>query len=189
MGFEWSGTAYQEKHSSGQILPILGMSLVFVFLFLVGLYESWFLPISVLMIIPVAIFGALFFQYILGFSLDIYSQIGLVMLMGLSAKQAILIVEFAKDAHKNGKTVKEAAVQAASLRFRAVMMTNISFILGLLPLIFASGAGARSRHSVGITVFGGMFVVAFVGSFLVPAFYVLIEDFKSLLSAKLRNNS
>jgi len=189
MGFEWSGTAYQEKHSSGQILPILGMSLVFVFLFLVGLYESWFLPISVLMIIPVAIFGALFFQYILGFSLDIYSQIGLVMLMGLSAKQAILIVEFAKDAHKNGKSVKEAAVQAASLRFRAVMMTNISFILGLLPLIFASGAGARSRHSVGITVFGGMFVVAFVGSFLVPAFYVLIEDFKSLLSAKLRNNS
>lgn len=186
MGYAWSGTSLQEKQSSGQILPILAMSLVFVFLFLVGLYESWFLPITVLLITPISIVGALLFQYVFGYSLDIYSQIGLVMLIGLSTKQAILIVEFAKDAHEHGLSIREAALQAANLRFRAVMMTNIAFILGLLPLIFASGAGAASRHSVGMTVFGGMIAVAFIGTFLVPAFYVMIENFKLNISKKIR---
>ncbi|MBR1424425.1 efflux RND transporter permease subunit [bacterium] len=181
MGFEWSGTSLQEKQSSGQIIPILIMSLVFVYLFLVGLYESWFLPVSVLLITPVSLFGALFLQYVFGYSLDIYSQIGLVMLIGLSAKQAILIVEFAKDAHSSGLSIEQSALQAAGLRFRAVMMTNISFLLGLVPLVIASGAGAASRHSVGTTVFGGMIAVAFVGSFLVPAFYVMVENFKLYL--------
>ena len=100
------------------------------------------------------------------------------MLIGLSTKQAILIIEFAKEAHENGLPIKEAALQAAKLRFRAVMMTNIAFILGLLPLVFAHGAGAASRHSVGMTVFGGMMAVAFIGTFLVPAFYVMVEDIK-----------
>lgn len=178
MGYAWSGTSLQEKESSGQIGPILAMSLVFVFLFLVGLYESWLLPVSVLLVTPVALVGALLFQYVSGYSLDIYSQIGLVMLIGLSTKQAILIVEFAKDAHQGGLPIREAALQAAKLRFRAVMMTNIAFVLGLLPLVFASGAGAASRHSVGMTVFGGMIAVAFIGTFLVPAFYVMVEEFK-----------
>lgn len=178
MGFAWSGSSLQEKQSSGQIIPILIMSLVFIFLFLVGLYESWLLPISVLLVTPVALVGALLFQYISGYSLDIYSQIGLVMLIGLSTKQAILIIEFAKDAHEGGLSIRDAAMQAAKLRFRAVMMTNIAFILGLLPLVFASGAGAASRHSVGMTVFGGMIAVAFVGTLLVPAFYVMVEEFK-----------
>ena len=178
MGFAWSGSSLQEKQSSGQIIPILIMSLVFIFLFLVGLYESWLLPISVLLVTPVALVGALLFQYVSGYSLDIYSQIGLVMLIGLSTKQAILIIEFAKDAHEGGLSIREAAMQAAKLRFRAVMMTNIAFILGLLPLVFASGAGAASRHSVGMTVFGGMIAVAFVGTLLVPAFYVMVEEFK-----------
>lgn len=178
MGFAWSGSSLQEKQSSGQIIPILIMSLVFIFLFLVGLYESWLLPISVLLVTPVALVGALLFQYVSGYSLDIYSQIGLVMLIGLSTKQAILIIEFAKDAHEGGLSIRDAAMQAAKLRFRAVMMTNIAFILGLLPLVFASGAGAASRHSVGMTVFGGMIAVAFVGTLLVPAFYVMIEEFK-----------
>ncbi len=182
MGYEWSGTSLQEKQSSGQIIPILIMSLVFIYLFLVALYESWFLPVSVLLITPVALFGALFFQYVAGFNLDIYSQIGLVMLVGLSTKQAILIIEFAKDAHESGLSIKEAAIEAANLRFRAVMMTNIAFILGLIPLVIATGAGAASRHSVGMTVFGGMVAVAFIGTFLIPAFYVLIENFKSDLS-------
>lgn len=178
MGFAWSGSSLQEKQSSGQIIPILIMSLVFIFLFLVGLYESWLLPISVLLVTPVALVGALLFQYVSGYSLDIYSQIGLVMLIGLSTKQAILIIEFAKDAHEGGLSIRDAAMQAAKLRFRAVMMTNIAFILGLLPLVFASGAGAASRHSVGMTVFGGMIAVAFVGTLLVPAFYVMVEKFK-----------
>lgn len=178
MGFAWSGSSLQEKQSSGQIIQILIMSLVFIFLFLVGLYESWLLPISVLLVTPVALVGALLFQYVSGYSLDIYSQIGLVMLIGLSTKQAILIIEFAKDAHEGGLSIREAAMQAAKLRFRAVMMTNIAFILGLLPLVFASGAGAASRHSVGMTVFGGMIAVAFVGTLLVPAFYVMVEEFK-----------
>ena len=186
MGYAWSGSSLQEHESSGQIGPILAMSLVFVYLFLVGLYESWMLPIAVLLISPVALVGALFFQYVSGYSLDIYSQIGLVMLIGLSTKQAILIIEFAKDAHEKGMAIKDAAIQAAKLRFRAVMMTNIAFILGLLPLVFAKGAGAASRNSVGMTVFGGMMAVAFIGTFLVPAFYVMIEELK-IRTRKLKN--
>ena len=185
MGYAWSGSSLQEKESSGQILPIIAMSLVFIYLFLVGLYESWMLPIAVLLISPVALFGALFFQYTSGIfstfeslSLDIYAQIGLVMLIGLSTKQAILIIEFAKDAKESGMHYIDAAMEAARLRFRAVMMTNIAFILGLLPLVFAKGAGAASRNSVGMTVTGGMIAVAFLGTFLVPAFYVLVERFK-----------
>ena len=186
MGYSWSGSSLQEHESSGQIGPILAMSLVFVYLFLVGLYESWMLPIAVLLISPIALVGALFFQYVSGYSLDIYSQIGLVMLIGLSTKQAILIIEFAKDAHESGMGIKEAAMQAAKLRFRAVMMTNIAFILGLLPLVFAHGAGAASRNSVGMTVFGGMMAVAFIGTFLVPAFYVMIENLK-IYTRELKN--
>ena len=179
MGYAWSGASLQESESSGQIGPIIAMSLIFVYLFLVALYESWMLPMAVMLVSPIALVGALFFQYLAGYSLDLYSQIGLVMLIGLSTKQAILIIEFAKDAHQNdGLPAKEAAEQAAKLRFRAVMMTNIAFILGLLPLVFASGAGAASRNSVGMTVMGGMIAVAFVGTFLVPAFYVMIEELK-----------
>lgn len=179
MDYAWSGTSLQEQKSSGQIGPILAMALTFVYLFLVALYESWTLPIAVLLISPVALLGALFFQYIWGLSLDVYAQVGLVMLIGLSTKQAILIVEFAKDAmEKDGMEYKEAALQAAKLRFRAVMMTNIAFILGLLPLVFAKGAGAGSRNSIGVSVFGGMMAVAFLGSILVPAFFVMINVMK-----------
>ncbi|MBQ8168644.1 efflux RND transporter permease subunit, partial [bacterium] len=189
MGFSWSGSSLQEKESAGQIGPILAMSIVFVYLFLVGLYESWMLPIAVLLVSPIALLGALFFQYVAGYSLDLYSQIGLVMLLGLSTKQAILIIEFAKDAHEAGMSIRDAAMQAAKLRFRAVMMTNIAFILGLLPLVFAHGAGAASRHSVGMTVFGGMMAVAFIGTFLVPAFYVMIEEMKIKIGKRLRRKN
>lgn len=186
MGYNWSGSSLQEKESSGQIGAILAMSLVFIYLFLVGLYESWMLPFAVMFISPVALIGALFFQYIAGYSLDLYSEIGLVMLIGLSTKQAILIIEFAKDAHESGMSIIDSALQAAKLRFRAVMMTNIAFILGLLPLVFAKGAGAASRNSVGMTVFGGMIAVAFVGTFLVPSFFVLVEEFKLKSAEKLK---
>ncbi len=185
MGYAWSGSSLQEQESAGQIGPILAMSIVFVYLFLVGLYESWMLPVAVLLVSPIALVGALFFQYVAGYSLDLYAQIGLVMLLGLSTKQAILIIEFAKDAHESGMAIRDAAMQAAKLRFRAVMMTNIAFILGLLPLVFAKGAGAASRHSVGMTVFGGMMAVAFIGTFLVPAFYVMIEEMKINVARKI----
>lgn len=184
MDYAWSGTSLQEQESSGQIGPILAMAIMFVYLFLVALYESWTLPLAVLLISPIALSGALFFQYVAGLfypglSIDIYAQVGLVMLIGLSTKQAILIVEFAKDAmEKDGMNYIEAAMQAAKLRFRAVMMTNIAFILGLLPLVFAKGAGAGSRHSIGISVFGGMIAVAFIGSIMVPAFFVAVNLMK-----------
>lgn len=179
MGFEWSGSSLQEKESGGQLGMILAMSLTFVYLFLVALYESWTLPMAVMLIAPVAIIGGLLFQYVAGYALDLYSQIGLIMLIGLSTKQAILIIEFAKDAkEKGGLGTIEAAMEAAKLRFRAVMMTNIAFILGVVPLVMAFGAGAESRRSVGMTVFGGMIAVAFVGTLLVPAFYVIIEKMK-----------
>ncbi len=180
MGYAWSGKSFLEQQSSGQLIAILSMAFAFVYLFLVALYESWTLPISVMLISPIAISGALFLQYVWGLALDIYAQVGLVMLLGLSTKQAILVVEFAKDAmEKDGKHYIEAAMQAAKLRFRAVMMTNIAFILGLLPLIFAKGAGAGSRHSIGVSVFGGMIAVAFFGSILVPAFFVLLNTIKN----------
>ena len=185
MDYAWSGTSLQEQQSSGQIGPILAMALTFVYLFLVALYESWTLPIAVLLISPVALLGALFFQYVWGLSLDVYAQVGLVMLIGLSTKQAILIVEFAKEAvEKEGLHYTEAAMQAAKLRFRAVMMTNIAFILGLLPLVFAKGAGAGSRNSIGVSVFGGMIAVAFIGSILVPAFYVMINTMKEKFTSR-----
>lgn len=188
MGYAWSGTSLQEQQSSGQIGPILAMALTFVYLFLVALYESWTLPLAVMLISPIALVGALLFQYVWGLSLDIYAQVGLVMLIGLSTKQAILIVEFAKDAmEKDGLHYQLAAMQAAKLRFRAVMMTNIAFILGLLPLVFAHGAGAGSRNSIGVSVFGGMLAVAFFGSILVPAFFVLTNRMKEKTENKIKN--
>lgn len=185
MGFAWSGMSLQEMESSGQIGGIITLALIFVYLFLVALYESWMLPIAVMLISPVAIVGGLLFQYVAGYALDIYCQIGLIMLIGMSTKQAILIIEFAKEAReKQNMSIQEAAMEAAKLRFRAVMMTAIAFILGVMPLVTATGAGAASRRSVGMTVFGGMVTVAFVGTILVPAFYVVIEKVKDRYSAR-----
>ena len=180
MDFAWSGISLQEKESSGQIGSILAMALIFVYLFLVALYESWTLPMAVMLISPVAIVGGLFFQYVFGYSLDVYSQIGLIMLVGMSTKQAILIIEFAKEAReKDNLSPEDAAMAAAKLRFRAVMMTAIAFILGVMPMVLATGAGSASRRSVGMTVCGGMIAVAFIGTLLVPAFYVVIQKMKA----------
>ncbi len=188
MDFAWAGISLQEKNASGQVGLVLTLALTFVYLFLVALYESWTLPFAVMLISPVAIVGALFFQYVFGYSLDIYSQIGLIMLVGMSTKQAILIVEFAKEAkEKEQITATEAALKAAKLRFRAVMMTSIAFILGILPLVFATGAGAASRRSVGMTVFGGMVAVSCLGVLLVPAFYAIVENTKDKFSLWLSN--
>lgn len=176
--YDWSGTSAQEREASGQTAMIVGMALVFVYLFLVALYESYTIPIAVLLISPIAALGALIFQLMINQSFDIYSQVGMITLVGLAAKQSILIVEFAKEEHeKHGLSVREAAVKAAKLRFRAIMMTELAFIIGVLPMIFASGAGANSRISVGSTVFGGMIAAATLGSALTPAFYVIVQEF------------
>lgn len=175
MTYEWTDMSYQERLSAGQTGIIFALALLFIYLFLVSQYESWMIPLSVLLSVPVALAGALFSLLLLSITNNIYTQVGFVLLFGIACKTAILIVEFAKEKHEEGMTVLDAAAHAAKLRFRAVLMTAVSFILGTWPLVVASGAGAVSRRSLGTAVFGGMLVSVVVGTLLIPVFYAVVQ--------------
>ena len=188
IGLEWSGLSYQEKQAGGQTGLVLTLVFVFVFLFLAALYESWLIPVAVLLSLPVAALGAYLGVWLCGLENDVYFQIGLVMLMGLAAKNAILIVEFAKEQVDAGKGLVEATLHAASLRFRPILMTSLAFILGMLPMVMAAGPGSASRRAIGTGVFFGMIVAVVIGILLVPFFFVYINKMKNKLTLKFKKS-
>jgi HAE1 family hydrophobic/amphiphilic exporter-1/multidrug efflux pump len=183
-GYEWTGTTYQEKLSGGQTGAIFGMAIVFVFLVLAALYESWAVPFAVLLGIPFAVLGAYIGLTLRGMASDIYAQIGLVMLIGLAAKNAILIVEFAKLEYERGKPLVDAAIEGARLRLRPILMTSFAFILGSVPLAIATGAGSGARLVLGTAVVFGMSVATMIGIFIIPVFYVLVQTLQERIRGK-----
>ena len=182
--YEWADQSREEKVSGGRTPILFGLALLFVFLCLAALYESWTVPFAVLLTVPTTIFGAFLFMFMRGLENSVYMQIGLVMLIGLAAKNAILIVEFAKIRVERGMPIREAAIEAAKLRMRPIIMTSLAFIVGVFPLVFASGAGAGSRNAMGTTVVGGMALDTALGIFVIPCLFVVVEEFSEWLQAR-----
>ncbi|MET0270592.1 MAG: efflux RND transporter permease subunit [Sphingomonas sp.] len=173
--FEWTGTSFEERQSAGQIGGLLGLSLIVVFLLLAALYESWTVPIAVLLVVPLGILGAVVFSLVRGLSADVYFNVGLITIIGLAAKNAILIVEFAIEREADGESVLDATMQAVKLRLRPIIMTSLAFVLGMVPLFIASGAGAASRRAVGTGVMGGMIAATILGVFFIPLLYISVR--------------
>ncbi len=182
--FEWTGITLQELKAGSIASVVFGLAIVFVFLILAAQYESWSMPFMVLLSVPLALFGALLALWLRNRQIDVYSQIGFVMLIGLAAKNAILIVEFAKRRREEGLGIVEAATEAARLRLRPILMTAFAFILGVVPLMLATGAGAASRQSIGTTVFGGMLAATILSLLCVPVFYAVIEQLRDRRASK-----
>ena len=174
VGYEWTGLSFQEKVAGAQAPILLGLALLVVFLLLVALYESWAIPLSVILIVPIGALGAVLAVTLLGMPNDVYFKVGLITIIGLAAKNAILIVEFAKDLYAEGRTLREAAIEAARLRFRPIIMTSLAFMLGVLPLAIATGAGAASQRAIGTGVIGGMITATALGVLFVPVFFVWV---------------
>jgi hydrophobic/amphiphilic exporter-1 (mainly G- bacteria), HAE1 family len=176
LGFEWSGISWEEVRAGNQALVIFVLGLTFVFLVLSAQYESFTLPFIIILAVPLALLGALLAQKVRGLSNDVFCQIGLLMLIGLASKNAILIVEFAEQLRAKGATAADAVAEATLLRLRPILMTSFAFLLGILPLVFASGSGANGRHSMGTALFGGLLLSTVLNLFFTPALYLLMQD-------------